>query len=84
VTGDLNGDGIADLIVGVPRSTDAYPGAGYLLGNGDGTFAPEVQFAAGEVGLFVTADLDGNGKLDLAGADGLFGVVCFLNASRGQ
>lgn len=68
VVGDLNGDHIPDLIVSVPRSTDAYPGAGYLLGNGDGTFAPEVRFAS-EIGPLVTGDFNRDGKLDLAGAD---------------
>jgi uncharacterized protein (TIGR03437 family) len=81
VVGDLNNDHVPDLIVSIPRSADAYPGAGYLLGNGDGTFAPEVQFA-GLIGPLVTADFNRDGQLDLAGADQLFGVVSFLNASQ--
>ncbi|MGA3028587.1 MAG: VCBS repeat-containing protein [Bryobacteraceae bacterium] len=80
VIGDLNGDGIPDLIVSTPMSTDAYGGAGYLLGNGDGTFAPEAPLAGG-IGPLVTGDFNRDGKLDVAGADGLFGVVAFLNAS---
>src|SRR5262249_41782265 len=83
VAGDLNGDHIPDLVVGTPRSTDAYGGAGYLVGNGDGTFAPEVPLA-GSIGPLVTADFNRDGKLDLAGAYGLFGVVSLLNASQPQ
>ena len=81
--GDLNGDHIPDLVVSVPRSANAYPGAGYLLGNGDGTFAPEVQFA-GLIGPLVTADFNRDGQFDLTGAFQLFGVVSFLNASQPQ
>jgi len=81
--GDFNGDGIPDLVVSIPRSEDAYPGVGYLLGKGDGTFAPEVQFAD-EIGPLIPLDLNRDGKLDLAGADHQFGVVAFINASQPQ
>jgi hypothetical protein len=81
VIGDLNNDRIPDLIVSIPRSTDAYPGAGYLQGNGDGTFAPELQFAGGEIGPLVTGDFNHDGRLDLAGADELFGVASALARS---
>lgn len=81
--GDFNGDGIADLIVSIPRSEDAYGGLGYLLGNGDGTFQPAVSFG-GTVGPVVAMDLNRDGKLDLTGADGQFGVGTYLNVSQPQ
>ncbi|MGH9594043.1 MAG: IPT/TIG domain-containing protein, partial [Bryobacteraceae bacterium] len=79
-TGDLNGDGIPDLIV---------PG-GYLLGNGDGTFQPQVTFQADptfsdSLFLQVTADFNRDGKLDIANAGLLSGsVAVFLNTSQAE
>jgi hypothetical protein len=65
---DLNGDGRPDLVV-------ANQGFGFLhvqgylavlLGNGDGTFQPAVEYQAGGVPEFVTvADLNNDGKLDI-------------------
>jgi uncharacterized protein (TIGR03437 family) len=74
---DLNGDGIPDLI-----RTD---GAIWRLGNGDGTFQPEVLFATAAYPLFTStaaADFNRDGELDLAG--GLFttGVATLLNLSQ--
>jgi len=41
-----------------------------LLNNGDGTFAAEVLYGAGDYSYSVTAaDLDGDGDLDLATAN---------------
>ncbi len=61
---DLNGDGIADLVLGDCCGLNE---ATYLLGNGDGTFAPEAPLLAGPspVGI-AAADLNGDGKTDLA------------------
>ena len=62
VTADFNGDGKLDLGVGL-NSFDV----DILLGNGDGTFQPAVQYATGGTAQAVAAgDFNGDGNLDLA------------------
>ena len=62
VTADFNGDGKLDLGVGL-NSFDV----DILLGNGDGTFQPAVQYATGGTAQALAAgDFNGDGKLDLA------------------
>ncbi len=64
---DLDGDGVVDLAVVNFASSQL----SVLLGNGDGTFRPAVQYPestnldAGPTSLVVT-DLNGDGKPDLA------------------
>lgn len=61
-TGDLNGDGRADLAV-----TD-YNGlsVSVLLGNGDGTFGSPTSYSVGDHPYAVTlADVNGDGHLDI-------------------
>jgi len=73
--GDFNGDNKLDLAV-VTSSCDATPtctrSVNVLLGNGDGTFGPPVGNQS-TVGLHsqavALADLDGDGKLDVAVVD---------------
>jgi hypothetical protein len=62
--GDFNGDGTLDLAVANDN------GVSVLLGNGDGTFQPAVNYAAG-VGPSSVAvgDFNGDGTLDLAVAN---------------
>ena len=63
VTGDFNGDGKLDLAV--VNATDST--VSILLGNGDGTFQPQVAFATGSgPGALAVGDFNGDGKLDLA------------------
>ena len=43
-----------------------------LLGNGDGTFQPQVTYAVGAVpAAIVAGDFTGDGRIDLAVANGL-------------
>jgi hypothetical protein len=63
---DFNGDGKLDLAVANNRSNNV----SILLGNGDGTFQPAVEYGAGSNPTSVTvADFNGDGKLDLAVAN---------------
>ena len=55
ITGDFNHDGRIDLVVG----------DSVFLGNGDGTFQVSLDSPAPGGGTYVTADLDGDGNLDL-------------------
>lgn len=65
---DFNGDGKLDLAVanfGILNSSNG--SVSVLLGNGDGTFQPAVNYGAGIHPLRITAgDINGDGVLDLA------------------
>ena len=73
--GDVNGDGIPDIVV-ADYSSNA---ADILLGNGQGNFAPAVEYpAGGQPKAIALADFNGDGHLDLvvantAGASVLLG-----------
>src|SRR5215831_4404637 len=79
VVGDFNGDGKVDIAVANTGSSDV----SILLGNGDGTFQPAVNFSAGNSpSAIAVGDFNGDGKLDLAvlqpGANGVAGSVGIL------
>ena len=81
--GDLNGDGDVDLAVanfgGAPPAGDV----SVLLGHGDGTFADEVRYQAGnKPASIAVGDVSGDGHLDIVvGSGGLVSVL--LNQGDG-
>jgi hypothetical protein len=63
--GDFNGDGKPDLAVAT--DLDEIGSVTILIGNGDGTFQPQVSYPTGRFSVFVTTgDFNGDRKLDLA------------------
>jgi uncharacterized protein (UPF0548 family) len=67
---DFNGDGIPDLAVANSAETGGKPSVSVLLGNGDGTFQPAVNYAAGKGTYSVAvADFNGDGIPDLVMAN---------------
>jgi len=73
--GDLDGDGLPDLVVADGGALDV------LLGNGDGTFRSAPAVPTGELGVAL-ADMNGDGHLDIVGA-GSLAVDVFLGAGDG-
>ena len=77
VVTDVDGDGIADVVVGNINCCSS--SIGVLLGNGDGTLQPAVSFSA-PIGFFVAAgDLNGDGTPDVVAATDNVDVYVFLN-----
>lgn len=65
VSGDFNGDGIADLAVATGNNS-----VSMLLGKGDGTFPTHVEYPVpGHPIGIVAGDFNGDGKLDVATVD---------------
>ncbi len=83
--GDLNGDGILDLVT----SEGDYGGGGNVLvrlGRGDGSFGTESSFAMtdGSIGRIQLGDLNGDGKLDIvAVGNGSAGSVAVVRLGQG-
>jgi hypothetical protein len=76
VAGDLNGDGIDDLVVTNSGSGDV----GILLGNGTGRFELLPALAAGrKLRGIAIGDFNGDGGPDLVVADSQSGNVIVLN-----
>ncbi len=58
--GDFNGDGKMDI-------AEVFDELSILLGKGDGTFQPAVQYRAGMSGPIAVGDFNNDGKLDIVG-----------------
>ncbi|MGO4884948.1 MAG: FG-GAP-like repeat-containing protein [Bryobacteraceae bacterium] len=85
---DFNKDGIMDLAVvytgALTASGQTAGGVAILLGNGDGTFQSAVSYPAGPNALHTAiADLNGDGKLDLAVAADSGSVTVLLGNGDG-
>jgi len=88
VTGDFDGDGRLDLIVGNTNSNPPYTGKelSLLLGKGDGTFGPEIPTGQSYAGirLMAVGDLNGDGRADLAvSRDSANSITIFLGHGDG-
>lgn len=79
---DLDGDGLLDLVTG---NTQA-PTVSVLIGNGDGTFQPRVDYTVGQgVRGLALLDADGDGDMDIAACSFSNGhVAVLLNDGAGQ
>ena len=82
VVGDFNGDGRPDLAVAGgnynPVTNTSVGEVWVLLGNGDGTFQPAREYATGvpePAASAAVADLNGDGRLDLAVAGDSYNPV---------
>ena len=77
---DVNGDGTPDLIVANEQQskTDPAGSISVMLGKGNGTFHPAVNYSSGGESAYsiVVADVNGDGKLDLVVANGCLGSDC--------
>ena len=75
VTGDLNGDGILDMVANGAGGS----GVSVYLGTGNGTFTSVPGFAANAGGVPVLGDFNLDGKLDVAIPLTALGAVQFYN-----
>jgi len=65
-TGDFNADNRVDLVV----ANSVCGSVSVLFGNGDGTFQSHLDYMGGYSGALAVADVNGDGKQDLAVASG--------------
>jgi hypothetical protein len=77
--GDLNGDGVPDLVVANGAPFGGSPSVSVLLGNGDGTFQAARNYDAGQDPDSVAlGDFNGDGKLDVVVINAGYGTVSVL------
>jgi uncharacterized membrane protein len=77
---DVNGDGKLDLVVANQQQskTDPEGSISVMLGKGNGTFHPAVNYSSGGQSAYSIsiADVNGDGNLDLVVANGCLGSNC--------
>jgi len=77
-TGDFNGDGIPDVVIG-NSNANANTGITVFLSNPDGSLQPGVSYSGTgtnyELEYVAVGDFNGDGKLDIAAADFYNGVI---------
>jgi len=85
VVGDFDGDGKLDLAVAAEAGTSSDAGVSVLLGNGNGTFQPHVDYVTGFYpSLMALGDFNGDGRPDIAVADpDVNSVSVLLNRGNG-
>jgi len=77
-SGDFNGDGIPDFVVGNANLGGFDSGITIFLSDPDGSMQPGVNYAGAtgaQLNYVAVADFDGDGKLDIAATDLVNGVV---------
>ena len=86
-SGDVNGDGRADVVISYVTTTTIF-GIGVLLGNGNGTFKTPVLYSSGDSngypGIVTLADVNNDGKLDIIETNGDNTVSVLLNTGKGK
>jgi hypothetical protein len=82
--GDLDGDGKLDIVV-ANTGLDDWWSVGVLRGNGDGTFAKEVEFTSG-IGpnALALGDVNKDGKLDVVATNSTAGGTVSVLLGKGD
>src|SRR5437016_1683065 len=82
VAGNFNGDGKVDLAVANSGASNGVASVSVLLGRGDGTFNPAVNYSGGFGSLsLAVGDFNRDGKLDLVEANFSTGNVTILSGN---